>query len=114
MQTSAKTLFILTVLMFQAPLQTFAAEKARPDPGIERTANAYLKAILDGDAAAVGATYRDDAVLMPPCWPALKGRAAIERYYHELFERAGRITEFMFLHLETSASGEVGYATGAY
>jgi uncharacterized protein (TIGR02246 family) len=114
MQTNAKSLFVLMVLTLQAPLQAVAAEKAQPDPAIEKIANAYLKAILAGDAAAVGATYRDDAVLMPPCWPPLKGRAAIEQYYRGLFEGSRKITEFMFPHLETAASGEIGFAIGAY
>ncbi len=114
MQTTTKTLVTLAALMLQAPLQTVAAEKTRPDPAIEKTAGAYLKAVLAGDAAGVGATFRDDAVEMPPCRPLLKGRAAIEQYYRGLFEGPVKITEFTFSHLETVAAGDVGYTTGTY
>lgn len=114
MRTTTTTLSVLTGLMLQATLQMFAAEKTRPDPAIEKTASAYLKAVLAGDAAAVGATYRDDAVEMPSCRPLLKGRAAIEQYYRELFEGPVKITEFTFSHLETAAAGDIGYTAGTY
>ena len=74
MQISAMTPFILTTLVVQGSSQGIAAERLRPDRSIVKTADAYLKAVLAGDAAAVGATYRDDAVEMPPCRPPLKGR----------------------------------------
>ena len=79
-----------------------------------KTADAYLKAVLAGDAAAVGATYRDDAVEMPPGRALLKGRAAIQQYFRELFQGPVKITAFTFSYLETVSAGELGYAAGTY
>jgi ketosteroid isomerase-like protein len=77
-------------------------------------ADAYLKAVLAGGTAAVGATYRDDAVEMPPGRPPLKGRPAIEQYYREFFQSPVKIMAFTFSHLETASAGEVGYMAGTY
>jgi ketosteroid isomerase-like protein len=118
MQISAMTLFILTTLVVQASPLGISAERPRPDRSIDRsivkTADAYLKAVLAGDTAAVGATYRDDAVEMPPGRPPLKGRAAIEQYYREFFQSPVKITAFTFSHLEAASAGEVGYTAGTY
>lgn len=111
MPINTKTLFALTALMLQAPLQSVAASE-RPSPVIEKTAELYRKAVLAGDAAAVGATYRTDAVEMPPCRTPLKGRAAIEQYYRELFGGPMKITAFTFTHLDTTTAGNIGYITG--
>lgn len=108
MQITKMTFLAVTMLF------TAAAETARPDPAIEKTAAAYLKAVLAGDAAAVAATYRDDAVEMPDCRPMLKGRAAIEEYYRGFFAGPVKITAFTFSHLETAATSDIGYTTGTY
>jgi ketosteroid isomerase-like protein/heme exporter protein D len=114
MQISAMSSFILTILMVQASSQGIAAETAQPDRSIVKTADAYLKAVLAGDAAAVGATYREDAVEMPPSRPPLKGHAAIEQYYRELFQGPVKITAFTFSHLEATSVGDLGYTFGTY
>lgn len=114
MQLSAMTSFLLTALMVQGSSQSIAAQSPRPDRSIVKTADAYLNAVLAGDAAAVGATYRDDAVEMPPCRPPLKGRAAIEQYYREFFQGPVKITAFTFSHLEATSAGDVGYTAGTY
>jgi ketosteroid isomerase-like protein len=79
-----------------------------------KSADAYLKAVLAGDVAAVGATYREDAVEMPPFRPPLKGRAAIEQYYRELFQGPVKIAAFTFSHMEAASVGDLGYTAGTY
>lgn len=113
MQTRWWTVSIVAVLITQALPHMVAAE-TRPDPSIEKMAEAYRKAVLAGNAAAVGATYVRDAVEMPPGCPPLKGRAAIERYYRELFAGPMRIRDFAFTHLETASAGNIGFTTGMY
>ena len=108
------TTFVALAVALQIPLAAVAAEKARPDPAIEKVAGQYLKAVLAGDAAGVAATYRSDAVEMPPSQPLLKSRPAIEQYYRGLFAGPVRITEFTFSHIETVSSGDVGYTAGTY
>ena len=101
------------VLILQGPRQISGAE-ARPDAAIEKTTESYRKAVLAGDAAAVGATYSRDAVEMPPCRPPLKGRDAIERYYRDMFGGPMKIAAFSFTRLETAAAGNIGFAIGGY
>lgn len=114
MRINATTSFILTALMVQAWSQGIAAETMRQDQSIVKIADAYLKAVLVGDASAVGATLRDDAVEMPPCRPLLKGRVAIEQYYRGLFQGPAKITAFTFSGVDAASAGDLGYAAGTY
>ena len=81
------------------------------DPSILEVADSYPSAMLAGDPAAAAGLYQDDAVEMPPGKPPVRGRAAIERYYRELFGGC-RFTEFVLVHTELRASGDVAYAAG--
>jgi len=112
--TPIHTLLVLTALMVQVPSPSIAASNDRLNPGIIATAEAYRKAMLAGDAAGAAATYTEDGIAMPSCRPPVKGRAAIERYYRELFSAPARITGFTFSYWEAVARGDLGYATGAY
>jgi ketosteroid isomerase-like protein len=46
----------------------------------ERNA-AFMAAVAAGDGASVGASYAEDAVLMPPGAPAVEGREAIGQFW---------------------------------
>lgn len=113
MRTSTKTLLALTALTLQTSLPVIAGEEHAAH-AIEKISETYRKAVLAGDAAAVAATYDPGAIEMPPCRPPLKGRAAIEQYYRELFNEPMRITTFTLTSTETATSGNIGYTTGAY
>jgi hypothetical protein len=67
----------LLALALQIPPN--AAAEPQHDPTIERATEAYRRAVLAGDAAAVAGTYKLDAVEMPPECPEIAGRAAIQR-----------------------------------
>jgi uncharacterized protein (TIGR02246 family) len=98
-----------------APGATAAAGSAAArtvDPAIAKVAEAFRAAMLKGDAAAVAAVYREDAVEMPSCAPPVYGRAAIERYYHDLFTHLGTFTTFTLSHLEAAGSGDVAFIAG--
>jgi uncharacterized protein (TIGR02246 family) len=84
------------------------------DAAIKQVADAYVKATLAGDAKAIGALYREDAVEMPPNAPSVKGRAAIEQYYMKLFSCATKVGQFAITHLESRAVGDTGYDVGTY
>jgi uncharacterized protein (TIGR02246 family) len=83
------------------------------DPAIASVADAYVKASLAGDVKAMVALYTDDAIEMPPNQPAVRGRAAIEQYYVKEMA-AAKLTAFALTHLETVASGDIGYDVGTY
>jgi len=111
MQKRIWNLFGLLALALPAALQMIAGP--RPGVAVQATSEAYRRAVLGQDAAAVGATYARDAVEMGPGRPALEGRAAIQKYYEEMF-RLGTVNDFTFSHLVTETAGALGYATGGY
>ena len=80
---------------------------------VERS-NVYRKAVLDGNAAAVAAVFREDAVEMPPCQKMVQGRGAIEQFYRGMLSGPARVTGFTFHHMESSVVGEVAFDVGTY
>jgi ketosteroid isomerase-like protein len=106
-----RTLIVITALVALAA--NVRAGNTPQENGIGQTAELYRKAVLAGDAKAVGATYRDDAVEMPPGREPVDGRTAIEQYYRGMFERM-KVAEFTFTKMRTGSKGALGYATGVY
>ncbi len=101
-----------SVLALAAPWAQ--ADKApRLDPALTKVADAYVAAVLKGDAAAVARVFREDGVEMPTCAPRAAGRAAVEAYYRHLFEGPGKIVGFTLDHAETHVEGNLAYITGA-
>jgi ketosteroid isomerase-like protein len=90
-----------------------ARSSGKADPAIVKIADAYVKATLASDPKAVGALYTEDAVELPPNQPLIKGRAAIEQYYAKFFA-TGKLGAFTLDHLESTASGTVGFDVGTY
>jgi uncharacterized protein (TIGR02246 family) len=107
-------LLLLTLVAVPALAQTSSQGAAtKADPAIVKVADAYVKASLAGDAKAIAALYTEDAVEMPPHHPPVKGRTAIEQHYvKELAE--GKLTSFTIQHVESRASGDIGYDVGTY
>lgn len=57
------------------------AADAAPKHGLQTVDSAWVKAMLANDAAACAALYADDAVLVLPGSPAIKGKKAIAEAY---------------------------------
>ena len=81
---------------------------------MKAVADAYVKATLAGDAKAIAALYTEDAVEMPPNQPMIKGRTAIEQYYQKGFASGTKMSTFSVSHLQTEATGDLGYDAGTY
>ena len=62
-----------------------AASATAADKGIAAVDQAWMKAMLAGDAAAVAALYAPDAVMYPPDAMEVRGRDAIRKAYEDLF-----------------------------
>ena len=106
---------ILSGTTFWAPVAVASpGPRDHNDPSIVERANAYLKAVLAGDAKAVGANFDDNAILMPPNQPLLQGRRAVERFYEGWCQGPMKPTTFTFDHLESTASGDYAYDVGTY
>jgi uncharacterized protein (TIGR02246 family) len=107
--------FVSLVLMSASLLAAPPPAAAMPgkDAGVIAVADAYMAAVLKGDADAVAALYTDDAIEMPPNAAAVKGKAAIEQYYKKQFAGA-KISSFTLSHLDSRTSGDMGYDVGTY
>jgi len=84
------------------------------DSVIVERADDYLKSVLAGDAGAVAANFDEDAVLMPPNQPLLRGRMAIQHFYDAWCNGPMKPREFIFDHLEASVSGDSAHDVGTY
>jgi uncharacterized protein (TIGR02246 family) len=82
------------------------------DPAVANVADAFASAMNAGDAAAAAAVFAEDGVEMPPDRPAIRGRAAIERYYREIFAGPVKLSAFQLAHREGRVAGDVAYLTG--
>lgn len=82
------------------------------DPAIAAVQEAYRSAVVAGNAAAVAAVFGEEGVEMPPASPPVRGRAAVERYYRELFGSGVRFQTFALTASDTRVSGDVAYVTG--
>jgi uncharacterized protein (TIGR02246 family) len=113
------------IVLFAVTAATVSAQKpAAPEQAkgraegtdaITAIGDAYVKAVMAGDAKAIAALYTEDAIEMPANEPMIKGRAAILQYYQkELGGGAVTINSFTLRHIETHASGDRGYDVGTY
>ncbi len=81
---------------------------------IKAVADAYVKAVMAGDAKAIAALYTEDAVELPPNQTMIKGRSAIEQYYQKEFSSGTKMSAFSVTHIQTEAAGDLGYDVGTY
>jgi uncharacterized protein (TIGR02246 family) len=75
--------------------------------------HAIEDAVRNQNAEAVAACYTDDAIVMPPDAPFVKGRGAISQFWAAAFKQMGlRSLELRTLDLEIAgdAASEVGEA----
>ena len=108
-------LSMFSVATFWAPIASASGPSARQnDPSIVNRSDAYLKAIVAGDAGAVAAMFEENAILMPPNQPLLSGRLAIRHFYEGWCHSPIRPTAFTFDHVEASISGDSAYDVGTY
>jgi uncharacterized protein (TIGR02246 family) len=80
---------------------------------IERLNDAWMAAFNRGDAAAVAAMYAEDAYVLPPGADMIKGRAAIEAFWHQASQqmRDAKLTTIDVLPLGPRAAREIGTVT---
>ena len=70
----------------------------------------FDKAMLAANVPAIMSAYTEDAVLLPPNAPMVRGRAAIQKF----FEGFPKITEFKQSADEIEGQGELAYPWGTY
>jgi len=87
-----------------------AQAQSATDPTLNKLAADFVAAFNAKDAAKVAAFYTDDAVLMPPNVPLVKGRAAIQTYFEGAFKQG--LTDLRLSPLESAISGQQAFDAG--
>jgi len=111
--SALSAMMLATMVSARGATDETAAAAVDVNAEIVKVADTYRRAVVAGDARAVAATYRDDAVELGPCGPPLKGRAAIEEHYRRMFQNL-KFTSFTFSHLDATVNGNIGYDAGTY
>jgi ketosteroid isomerase-like protein len=77
---------------------------------------AWAKAYNAGDAKGVAAQYAEDALLMPPGVPAVRGQAAILAYFTKdvAASKAAGVTFVVERKTDVGVSGGMGWESGTY
>lgn len=73
----------------------------------------FAAALNAKDAKAAAAQYTEDAVLIPPGEPLVRGRAAIEEYWRGAIELGG-VRDVSVETMDALSSGSLGYETGTF
>ena len=73
----------------------------------------FAAALNAKDAKAAAAAYSEDAVLIPPGEPLVRGREAIEEYWRGAIELGG-IRDVSVETMDARSSGSLGYETGSF
>ncbi len=72
----------------------------------------FAAALNAKDAKAAAALYTEDAVLIPPGEPLVRGREAIEEYWRGAIELGG-VRDVSVETIDALSSGSLGYETGS-
>jgi uncharacterized protein (TIGR02246 family) len=91
--------------MSEAPAFDFKAAIEKAIAVFEEAANAK-------DAAAIAGLYTENATLMPPGAPSIKGRANIQAFWQAFF--AAGASDVKVRPVEVSSSGDMAYEIGAF
>lgn len=73
----------------------------------------FAAALNAKDAKAAAALYTEDAVLIPPGEPLVRGREAIEEYWRGAIESGG-VRDVSVETMDALSSGSLGYETGSF
>ncbi len=95
-----------------APQVQPKSDVAAATKAINALRDQVMTAFNAGDAAAVAATYAEDAIMMNPDQPAAEGRQAIQAAYETLFKESK--PKIAFTPLETQVTGDWAYDRGNY
>lgn len=101
------TLCICLLLAASAMASGLTAEDLAAAKGMTE---AFQKAVNAGDWKAVAALYGEDALLLPPNAPGVRGRAAIG----EFFAAFPHVTDLVCQDLAIHGCADMVYTTGTY
>jgi uncharacterized protein (TIGR02246 family) len=79
---------------------------------IEKAILAWQNAANAKDAAAVANLYTEDATLLPPGSPSVKGRKNIQQYWQAFFDAGASDAQLRVV--DVTAFGDMAYEIGAF
>jgi uncharacterized protein (TIGR02246 family) len=93
-----------------------AAPKNADEDAIRAQTRAWEKAYNGGDPQGVAAPYADDALLLPPGAPGVRGRAAIRAFFEKDIgdAKAAGVTFAIVYPTEVGVAGNMGWESGTY
>ena len=111
-----------TVLLIVVTLTLGACSGQEGAPDVEVSASKaelgqmnrdFAAALNAKDAKAAAALYAEDAVLIPPGEPLVRGREAIEEYWRGAIESGG-VRDVSVETMDALSSGSLGYEAGSF
>jgi ketosteroid isomerase-like protein len=102
---------VLVLALLVVPVCTTWSQP-RTDPALTKLAQEFAAAFNAGDATRVGSFYADDATLMPPNEPAIKGRQNIVAWFKGGIDQG--FTDFQLSPTESSTAGTQAFEAGTY
>ena len=84
--------------------------QGKTDPALNKLAAEWAAAFNAKDAAKIASFYADDAVVMPPNLPMVKGRANIEAHFKGEIQQGA--TNFQLKPVESAISGSQAFEAG--
>lgn len=97
---------VIAIAGFASPGRT----QGKTDPALDKLAKEFVAAFNAQDAAKVASFYADDAVVMPPNVPLVKGRTAIEAHFKRDFQQG--VSNLQLRPLESTTTGGQAFEVG--
>ena len=108
--------FVSGVAAFTAASHGALAAPTADETAIRAQTTSWVKAYNGADAAAVSAQYADDAILLPPGAPAVRGRPAILVFFTKdvAESKAAGVVFNVNPKTDVGVSGNLGWESGTY
>ncbi len=110
------SLFAASLIALAGMTHAAAAAPGADEAAIRAQTTSWVKAYNAGDATAVTAQYADDAVLLPPGAPAMKGKPAILAFIAKdiAASKAADVVFNIDPKTDVGVSGNMGWESGTY
>lgn len=105
-----KKLSLVIVMVSVTAFATFTGAQGKTDPALDKLNAEFTAAFNAKDAARLASFYTEDALLMPPNQPMVKGRPNIEAFWRGAFEQG--LTNLRLRPLESVISGNQAFEAG--
>jgi uncharacterized protein (TIGR02246 family) len=102
---------VLLIFLAASPLVARAVD-SKLKRAVRKANSDWVAAVKTGDAAAIAAPYREDAVFVLADGTCIRGRAEIEKMYRVGFERRGGAASARIDSKTLIVDGDLAYESG--